>query len=128
MIRASKKFLIINYLYMKTVNQVFLEYVKENYWGLLSFFELDKEDIDKVSKMLLDYCQKSLDELINKNIESWEIKDRSDLESIVYWFVENIALLEIWMWEMNDISEIVDDIIRRSDKLSEDENWDLFIW
>lgn len=113
---------------MKTVNQVFLEYVKENYWGLLSFFELDKEDIDKVSKMLLDYCQKSLDELINKNIESWEIKDRSDLESIVYWFVENIALLEIWMWEMNDISEIVDDIIRRSDKLSEDENWDLFIW
>ena len=114
---------------MKTVNQLFLEYVNENYWSLIEFFEeLDNEEIENVKKMLEEYAQTELDKLVEKNIESWEIKDRDDLERLVCWFIENIEGHELGMWEMSDVSEIVSDIIYRSDKLSEDENWDLFIW
>ena len=113
---------------METVNQIFLEYVQENYWSLIEFFqELDNEEIKNVKDMLIDYCSKQLDNYISCWIKNWEITTRDDIEERVIWFIENIELHELGMGEMNDVSEIVDDVIYRLDWVEEDEDWNLII-
>lgn len=108
---------------MKTINQIFMEYVNENYWNLIEFLnQADEEEIKTVSNMLIDYSSKEMYNYLNHLIKNWEIKNREWLENRVYLFIQNIECRDIGMWEYSDLSEIVDDYIRYSDFFEVDED------